>query len=101
MKRMLWRVTASAIASASMKSFLFDLRYGFTNCAGISFASCPWSRNLAARKCAPEQASMPMNDHGRLAVNASSCERRLKRRRQSLGEQGIVAQFHLASTEYR
>jgi hypothetical protein len=33
--------TASAIASASMKSFLFDFTKGFTNWAGISRTSWP------------------------------------------------------------
>jgi hypothetical protein len=50
------------------KSFLFALRNGFTNCAGISRTSCPSPRNAAPTKCAPEQASMPINDDGRFAV---------------------------------
>jgi hypothetical protein len=36
-KRMLGRVTASQIASASLRSFLSLLRYGFTNCGLIIF----------------------------------------------------------------
>ena len=38
---MFLRSRASAIASASMKSFLFDFTKGFTNRAAISRASCP------------------------------------------------------------
>ncbi|SUJ13143.1 Uncharacterised protein [Sphingomonas paucimobilis] len=40
-KRIVGRVTASQIASASAASFLPRLTYGFTYCAGISFTSCP------------------------------------------------------------
>src|SRR5206468_6869254 len=67
-KRMFCLVTASAIASASMKSFLFDLRYGWTNWAGMSRTWCPCSRNLAPMKCAPAQASRPISDEDRFAV---------------------------------
>src|SRR3979411_699980 len=47
------RSTASAIASASMKSFLFDFTNGFTNWAGINFTSWPCSRKARPRKCDP------------------------------------------------
>jgi hypothetical protein len=39
--RMLGRVTASQIASASAASFLLVLTYGFTNCGAISLTVCP------------------------------------------------------------
>jgi phage/plasmid-like protein (TIGR03299 family) len=40
-KRMLGRLTASQIASASAASFLFVFTYGFTNCGAISRTVCP------------------------------------------------------------
>jgi hypothetical protein len=43
-------------------------RNGFTNCAGMSRTSWPWSRTAAPMKCAPEQASMPINELVRFAV---------------------------------
>jgi len=49
-KRMFLRSTASAIASASTKSFLFDFTKGFTNWAAISRASWPCLRNARPRK---------------------------------------------------
>src|SRR5260221_13828996 len=54
------RSTASAIASASMKSFLFDFTNGFTNWAGINFTSWPCSRKARPRKCDPEHPSIPI-----------------------------------------
>src|SRR5258708_30061292 len=56
------RSTASAMASASRKSFLFDFKNGFRNWAGISFTSWPCSRKVRPRKCAPEQASIPIRE---------------------------------------
>src|SRR3984885_5512922 len=61
-KRMFCRATASAIASASRKSFLLDFTNGLTNCAGISRTSCPCDRRARPRKCAPEQASNPTRE---------------------------------------
>jgi hypothetical protein len=46
-KRMVGRCAASATASASWKSFLWLLRNGLTNCAGMSFTSCP---NASSRR---------------------------------------------------
>lgn len=43
--RIVGREIASAIASASIRSFLFDLTKGFTNCAGMIQGVCP--NNLA------------------------------------------------------
>src|SRR5262245_12505210 len=48
-KRMVVRVTASAIASASRLSFLFDLTYGLTNCGAMSFTSWPYARKRRAQ----------------------------------------------------
>jgi hypothetical protein len=46
---MVGRVTASALASASRLSFLFDLTYGFTNWGAMSFTSWPWARKRLAQ----------------------------------------------------
>src|SRR5215471_5196998 len=62
------RVTASAIASASRLSFLFDLTYGFTNWGAISLTSWPWGRKRRAQSCAPPQASMPRRTGGSVAI---------------------------------
>jgi len=40
-KRMLGRLTASQIASASLASFFCDFRKGFTKCGEISRTLCP------------------------------------------------------------
>src|SRR6516165_12482770 len=63
-----WESGKRFVASASMKSFLFDLRYGLTNCAGISRTSCPCWRSTVPKKCDPAHASKPINDAGKLAV---------------------------------
>src|SRR5258705_6801536 len=47
---MFLRSTVSAIASASMKSFLFEFTKGFTNWAGINRTSCPCLRSARPRK---------------------------------------------------
>jgi hypothetical protein len=70
---MFFRSTASAMASASTKSFLFDFTNGFTNCAAINRTSWPCLRNARPRKCAPEQASSPISEFCRFAVYVSSC----------------------------
>src|SRR5215471_11447487 len=62
------RVTASAIASASRLSFLFDLTYGFTHGGAISLTSWPWVRKRRAQSCAPPQASMPRRTGGSVAI---------------------------------
>src|SRR6201997_840256 len=49
-KRIEGRLTASAIASASMKSFLLVFTNGFTYCAGIRRTSCPCSRRALAQE---------------------------------------------------
>src|SRR2546427_1029807 len=66
-KRIVGRVTASAMPSASRLSFLFDLTYGFTNWGAMSFTSWPCSRKRLAQSCAPPQASMPMRTGGSFA----------------------------------
>jgi hypothetical protein len=48
-KRTLGRVTASQIASASLRSFLSLLRYGFTNCGLIIFTRWPNSAKRRAQ----------------------------------------------------
>src|SRR5215468_6507742 len=65
---MVGRVTASAIASASRLSFLFDLTYGFTNWGAMSLTSWPWARKQRAQSCAPPQASIPMRTGGSFAI---------------------------------
>jgi hypothetical protein len=67
-KRMFSRSTASAIASASMKSFLFDFTKGFTNWVGINRTSCPCLRSARPRKWAPEHASRPISELCMFAV---------------------------------
>ncbi len=52
---------------------MFDFTNGFTNWAGISFTSWPCSRKVRPRKCAPEQASIPIKEICRLAVKVMSC----------------------------
>src|SRR5450759_5086079 len=65
------RCTASAMASASRKSFFCPFEYGRTYRAGINRASWPsfWSPRL--RWCAPTQASMPIR-HGGIFENRAS-----------------------------
>ena len=70
---MFLRSTASAIASASTKSFLLDFTNGFTNCAAISRTSWPCFRSARPRKCAPEHASSPIRDVCMFAVYVSNC----------------------------
>src|SRR5215470_4380556 len=65
-KRMVGRVTASAMASASRLSFLFDLTYGFTNGGAMRFTSWPYARKRLAQSCAPPQASRPNRPRGQL-----------------------------------
>ncbi|HWR16059.1 MAG TPA: hypothetical protein VN577_14625 [Terriglobales bacterium] len=48
--------------------FLFDLRKGFTNCAGMSLTSWPCWPSAFPRKWAPPQASMPIRELCRFAV---------------------------------
>src|SRR4030088_943686 len=52
---------------------LLDFTKGFTNWAGISFTSWPCSRKVRRRKCAPEQASIPIKQVCRFAVKAINC----------------------------
>jgi hypothetical protein len=70
---MVGRRTASAIASASRKSFLFDLTKGFTYWAGISRTACPSAASCRPTWWAPQQASMPTRQGGRAAKRRSSC----------------------------
>lgn len=68
-KRIVGRVTASAIASASLKSFFYDLRYALTNFGAMSRTSCPYRWSERARCCDPGQVSAPTKQGGRLAMN--------------------------------
>ncbi len=72
-KRIFLRSTASAMASASTKSFLLDFTNGSTNRAGTNRTSWPCCLKAHPRKCAPEQASRPINEACLFAVNARSC----------------------------
>src|SRR5438270_3475499 len=47
-KRMLGRLIASQIASASLASFLLLFTYGFTNCGAINFTAIPCAWNARA-----------------------------------------------------
>jgi hypothetical protein len=47
-KRIFGRPTASPIASASLRSFLFVFTYGFTNCLAISRTVWPNSESFRA-----------------------------------------------------
>src|SRR3954454_7788848 len=71
-KRMLGRVTASQIASASAASCLLVLTYGLTYWGGISRTSCPSLISSRAQWWALPQASIPIRHGGRPAKNASS-----------------------------
>ena len=48
-KRMVGRVTASQIASASAASFFMVFTYGLTNCGAMSFTVCPSAESLRAQ----------------------------------------------------
>ena len=72
---MLARPAASAIAAASLKSFLLLLRYGFTNCAGRIRTSWPASVNTRPQYCEPGHDSVATMHRGAVAANWVSCER--------------------------
>ena len=57
-KRIVGRIDASTIASASATSFLFDFTYGFTNCGLSSTGRCPSRCARRAQWCAPPQLSI-------------------------------------------
>jgi hypothetical protein len=71
---MLARPAASAIAAASLKSFLLLFRYGFTNCAGRIRTSWPASVNTRPQYCAPGHDSVATMHLGAVAANWASCE---------------------------
>ena len=75
-KRIVGRVTASAMAAASMRSFLFDLTYGLTNWAGTMRTVCPSALILRASHCEPAQASMPTTAGAAASKNCSRVSRR-------------------------
>src|SRR5271168_1499141 len=56
---MFLRSTASAIASASTKSFLLDFSNGLTNCAAIKRTSWPCLRKRASEKMRPGTCLQP------------------------------------------
>ena len=56
-KRILGRLIASHIASASLASFLLLFTYGFTNCGAISFTLYPLASNKRPQWWAPVHAS--------------------------------------------
>jgi hypothetical protein len=72
---MLARPPASAIAAASLKSFLLALRYGFTNCAGRMRISCPARAKTRPQYWEPGHASVATMHRGTVAAYAASCER--------------------------
>jgi hypothetical protein len=78
------------IASASRKSFLWLLRKGITNCAGISFTSWPSASNWRLRWWAPTQASMPIR-HGGILVRRASIWPRESYWRRTMAPRGIQA----------
>src|SRR5215218_9634947 len=55
--RIVGRLIASQIASASAASFLPRLTYGLASCGAISFTSCPNDCSRRAQWCEPPQAS--------------------------------------------
>ena len=71
-KRMVGRPTASQMASASFRSFLFDFTYGVTNWGLIRRTWWPRSVSTLAQKCAPFEASIPTKHGGRLAKNVDT-----------------------------
>jgi hypothetical protein len=73
--RIVGRVTASAMASASRASFLFNFTNGLTNCAGMIRTVWPSSPSFRAIHCAPGQASMPIRAFGAVAKNAKRVSR--------------------------
>lgn len=68
-KRMLGRLTASAIATASMRSFLLDLTYGLKNWAGMMRIVWPSPCSFLASHGTHGQASMPITAGVALAKN--------------------------------
>ena len=77
-KRMLGRVTASAMAAASAASFLLRLplmRRGTTNLGAIRRTVCLNFANSRAYRWAPLQAYMLIRHAGRLAMSSSSLAR--------------------------
>ena len=83
-KRMVGRVAASAIPSASRSSFFWAFTYGRTYSGDISRTSCPCSRNRRPRWCAPQQASIAIT-HGVITeVRLTTLSRCIGRRRTTL-----------------
>lgn len=73
---------ASAIASASIRSFLFDLTKGFTNCAGTMQGVCPNDLAFLASQWQPGQASIPIvvwGKRARYSINLTRVKHRLIR----------------------
>src|SRR5229473_3353800 len=74
--RIVGRLIASQIASASAASFLFRFTYGLTYCGGKRTTSCPSFCNSRAQWCAAPQASSPTLVGSSFAKNSRNCRRR-------------------------
>jgi len=72
-KRIVGRATASAIASASMKSLLLVFMYGFTYCPVSVAPHEPARAGHGLKNVILPQASMPIKWTCRFAVKCSSC----------------------------
>jgi hypothetical protein len=80
-KRMVGRVAASAIASASRSSFFCALTYGCTYSGDISRTACPCAWSARPRWWAPQQASIAITQTGKRDANLITLSRCMRRRR--------------------